>query len=194
MSNPAFIVEGVQERKIIQNLCPDIKGPIRLIPNGEKVPIKIIADRIYYNIKSFSERNYPILVIFDREDRIESTDSIINEISKNLELKKRNITENIIFGVPDKTLESWIIPFIDESGNFKPEPSSGFEGTKNWKNELKRRIRMDGNDYEHYSETGTGVDMFLKYVIPYELAKVSPSFKKFYVETKTRFPNCRWFN
>ena len=193
MSNPAFIVEGDQERKIVKKLCGNCRIP--KIGNGDDFPISKIAEIICSHIKSFNNRYYPIVVIFDREQRNESVDTIISNV-KNY-LKKEKVTDEVIIGIPDRSLESWIMPFINEEGSFVTEPVSNFDGYK-CKNELNSIIingnKKGKNNYRDYHETGSGVDMFLKHVVPEKLAKVSPSFEKFYVETKKYLPNCQWFN
>ena len=192
MSNPAFIVEGEQERKIVKKLCGNC--PIPKIGNGDDFQLSTIADKICDHIKSFGTRYYPIFVIFDREQRVESVDDIVSTIRDIL--NKNQVTDEVVIGIPDRSLESWIMPFIDEEGSFIPDPIKNCDGEK-WKNNLNSKIlrgnKKGKNEFRAYHETGSGVDMFIKYVKPEKLAEVSPSFKKFYVETKKRLPNCRWF-
>ena len=107
MVNPAFIVEGFQEKKIIQKLCAGciIK---RLEVNGKFVSLPKIATGIQRHINSFGNRHNPIIVIFDRESRIESSEVIIQNIRNILkQIHSADFVNNIIFGVPDRKFEAW---------------------------------------------------------------------------------------
>ena len=191
MGNPAFIVEGHQERRIIERLCYNYNGPIPTVTNGDEDELlEIIANEIVEHIISFDNRHYPIFVILDREKKSKSSDEIISEISKII--TDKGISDKIIFGVPDRDLESWILPFINDEGAFTKEAISGFEGEE-CKKQLKCKVnkgrKNNNHNFGRYRETGSGVEIFVKHVKPDELVKVSKSFKKFYDQAKE---DCPW--
>ena len=71
MPDPAFLIEGHMEKKILQSVCPGV--PIRRIEcNGEDVAMSVMAKFIETHIRLLNNRYYPIVIIFDREGR-EST-------------------------------------------------------------------------------------------------------------------------
>ena len=79
MTNPAFIVEGQQEKMIVQELCPS--QPVRLLGvNGKYVSYGKIASVIDSKLISFGNKYYPIIIIFDRENRTDSSDLIIKSV------------------------------------------------------------------------------------------------------------------
>ena len=185
MVRPAFIVEGFQEKKIVQKLCPGciIK---RLEVNGKYVSLAKVALGIQRHIDSLANRHYPIVVLFDREGRAESSEIIIKTVRE--ELKKfqtEDFVDKMIFGVPDRKFESWILPFIDKEGNFIESPSPNHEGNHSL-GELESRL-MKSNLI--YSKTQLGVSYFLK-VDPVKLCQVSDSFKFLFEGIKDL--SCRW--
>ena len=92
----------------------------------------------------------------------------------------------MIFGVPDRKIESWLLPFVNKNGNFNSSPVGEYEG-KNCYYLLKKRISSKDGQYK---KTKQGVSYFTQ-INPVELAKISPSFKYFYERAKL-IP-CRWF-
>jgi hypothetical protein len=86
MSNPAFLVEGVMEQRFIRYICPD--KAVRLIGcNGKKASMKTISTFIERHIKSLGNRHYPIVIILDREQRVEKCSELIDDLTKELEKK-----------------------------------------------------------------------------------------------------------
>ena len=185
MPNPAFIVEGHQEQMIIRELCPG--QPVqKLGVNGKYVSYEKIASVIDIKMTSIGNSYYPFVVLFDRENRNDSSDEIIESICNKLEkFRSRDFVASMIFGVPDRKIESWLLPFIDNYGNFTDSPIGEYEG-KNCLGELRNRFSGRVNKYK---KTEQGVSYFTQ-IKPRELAKVSPSFKKFY-DSVTEIP-CRW--
>ena len=190
MANPAFIVEGDQEQMIIQKLCPGrkvvtFKGVNGT--NGKKVSCRDIATIIRKNLEIFGNRHYPIFVIFDREGRGDSSESIIGNVITELKKEiKEDTIENIILGVPDRKIEAWILPFVDSNGEFVNIPTGNYEGDHC----LGKLEDCFKNSPNGYSKTDEGVTYFTK-INPKELARVSLSFKLFYEQAK-KIP-CRWF-
>ena len=191
MENPAFIVEGDQEQLIVKKLCPGrkvvkfkgVKGT-----NGKKVSCCEIANIIQRNLDIFGDRHYPIFVIFDREGRVESSESIICNVLT--ELKKENsedVMDNIVIGVPDRKIEAWILPFVDKNGEFVDVPLKNCEG-KHCLGKLKKLFK---NTPSGYSKTIEGVTYFTR-INPNELARISSSFRQFYEQASKKI-SCRWF-
>ena len=191
MNNPGFIVEGKQEKKILERICPN--QTIRKISNGHKTPLAVIAKDIFAELKSFNSYCYPVIVIFDRENkkRKNNIEEIVKEVRselKDLETQKtRGMTDGIIFGIPDLTLETWILPFVDEYGKFTTKPAQGYDGER-CLGKLENRLEKAGIQYD---KAGNGVKMFVDNVDPIELSTVSPSFKSFYDQIK---PHCKWYH
>ena len=185
MSNPAFIVEGHQEQLIIKMLCPG--QPVqRLGVNGKYVSYDKIASVIDNKITAIGSSYYPFVVLFDRENRSDSSDKIIQCVRNKLEnFRSRKFVANMIFGIPDRKIESWLLPFVDKMGNFSNSPSGRYEG-KNCLGELRNRFKGRKNKYK---KTTQGV-LYFTQINPKELAKISPSFKKFY-DSSLKIP-CRW--
>lgn len=187
MTKPAFIVEGFQEQKIVYELCPGCRA-LRLNTNGKLVKLEKIAEMIQDNLLSFGNRYHPIVVVFDRENRIESSQAIIDGVRKNLEkFQSRDFINNMIFGVPDRKLEAWLLPFIDKNGNFVNKPSDQHEGHP-CLGELENRMSetFEGG----YNKTGNGVSI-IKKIDPIKLSLVSASFRSFL--SKSNDLKCRWF-
>jgi len=68
MINPAFIVDGYTELKIVQNICPG--QPIKRTDlNGKSVTIVAMAKKIAWHIRLLGNRYYPIIILVDKEER-----------------------------------------------------------------------------------------------------------------------------
>lgn len=172
MPNPAFIVEGQMEQRFIQNACPG--APVRLLGcNGDSVSINAISTRIHFHLRFLANR-YPIIIIFDRERRETTSEEIVAQLEAML-LAGGVSVENIVIGVPDRTIENWILA---DHACFREElsiniPNACYEGEFG-KNSLKQRI---GREY-HYGETTTGVAL-LKRMQPWRALGNSPSLAAF---------------
>ena len=71
MINPAFIVDGLMEKRIIQKVCPG--KPVRLLNcNGKAVSYEAAAKRVASLVRLL-KNNYPIVIIFDREERSDTS-------------------------------------------------------------------------------------------------------------------------
>ena len=184
MAKPAFIVEGQQEQDIVQEICPGHRI-VRLGVNGNSVTLAKIAETINLRILSFNNLYHPIFVIFDREKRVESVEEIINKVCEELTKLPNFVEQELIFGIPDRKFEAWILPFIDEDGNVTEIPTDKFEGTE-CKSELTRRLAKKGINYK---KTRDGVNLFLK-INPNKLSLVSDSFGLFSDKAKGC---CRWY-
>jgi len=107
MINPAFIVDGFTEKLIIQQLCPG--RPIsRTDLNGKNVTLDAIAKKIASLIRLFNNRNYPIVVLIDKEERDKSVREIIDSLHSKLE--ENGIVDcDVRIGVADRMIENWIL-------------------------------------------------------------------------------------
>jgi len=153
MSNAAFLVDGHLEQKFIQRTC--FCRPVRRINcNGRNVAISVIAKRIATQCRLLGNRCHPIIVIIDREDRLETS----RELSSSLldYLRKEGIIDTFIIGVADRMIENWILADAEivnhHESNIKATPpySEGCNG----KNVLERCL-------DHYHETTIGVELLL---------------------------------
>ena len=185
MAKPAFIVEGQQEQNILRKICPDHKV-VRLGVNGNTVTFAKIANALDFHISTFGNRYHPIFVIFDREKRAESVQEIIDSVRDELEkLPNFKITQDLIFGIPDRKFEAWILPFVDTDGNLTENPTSEFEGTE-CKSELIKRLSKRGINYKKIRD---GVNIFPQ-INPNKLSRASNSFGLFSERAKK---HCKWY-
>jgi hypothetical protein len=182
MSRPAFFVDGIQEKKIIQNLCP--KSPVQITNiNGEDVRIEAIAKRLHSLIKLLGTRYYPIVILIDRECRAESAIDI--EINLHDELRRLGTIDELRIGVADRMIENWILADWENFATYTKIPIKGcpckFEGTQG-KGKIKKYFR-------DYHETTDGVQLFLC-CNPKMLCDKSPSFERFI--SKLQDIKCFW--
>lgn len=168
MSNPAFIVDGFTEFRIIQKLCP--RQPVRRTDlNGRDVTIKAMALKIASIIRLLGNRYYPIVILTDKEERnINFADM---STSLRTELISAGVTDqDLRIGVADRMLESWIIADwfnLTGQNENEPEATDGMHGTS-----IIKRIKGS------YDKVVDGVDLFCSC----DLAKIyakSPSFRHF---------------
>jgi|APSaa5957512535_1039671.scaffolds.fasta_scaffold54521_2 hypothetical protein len=172
MPDPAFIIEGHMEQKILQNICPG-KVIQRIGANGDHVSMKVMATHLAPQIRLFSNRYRPVIVLFDRERRDASCEQLRRELS--LELADLGIDQEITIGIADRTIENWILAdyeMLMDTYGFRPE-NGNLEGTFG-KSELKSRFAPDTT----YRETTTGVKIF-KECRPDRMYQQSLSFKYF---------------
>ena len=152
MNRAAFIVDGQQEQKIIQKLCPE--APVRRSNcNGDRVEIKTAAKKIATLIRVMDNKYYPFIIIFDREDRKRSSNDICKDLM--VAIRDENIDDELIIGVPDRNIESWILcdwDNVKRKGNLrdpkKPVVSEGRKG----KSIIYRHLPRNGR----YQETIEG--------------------------------------
>jgi len=185
MPDIAFIVEGQLEQRAVNRACPNHKV-VLLGANGDSVTIATICNRIETHYRLFSNRYYPIIVIFDREHRRETTEEIESALVK--ELTSRGIdSKQFIFFISDRKFECMFLAHIGEDGDYHksgcPQTTcvDGLDGVS----ELKSRLMQKGL---RYHKTTTGLELF-KLVRPTILASKSPSFKRFQSQI---LQYCRW--
>jgi hypothetical protein len=184
MHNPAFVVDGQMEQKIIQNICP--KQPVRLLNcNGKNVTYDAAAKHAATLIRLL-KKYFPIIIIFDRENRKETPDIVARNLLD--AINKHEIQKvEIIIGVPDCMVENWLLADISAINSYfeikKPIRQSSFEGTKG-KNKLRSLIGQN-----NYSETQDGPNIFSKCRIDI-VSKNSPRFYSFFQNTQKI--NCAW--
>jgi len=184
MSKPAFFVDGQTEQRALHKLCPG--QPIRIIGcNGKTVTMEAIAKRLATHIKLLNNRNYPIVVLIDREGRHESVIEIKEQLE--VEIAKFDLNLDILIGVCDRMIENWILAdrenFKKYIGSKKKLKEKTFEGLSG-KSMLKKY-------YSDYHETTDGVKL-LSSSDPQILYDSSPSFNLF-VNTIQEI-NCDWLN
>lgn len=175
MINPAFLVEGSLEKKFIENACPG--STVRsVIPNGIKVTLDAIAERIATHYRLLEKRHSPIVVVLDREGREMQWDEMKRQIL--IKLKGHGIT-SIEIGICDRKIENWIIADAELFPEISNEDVSVIEG--------KRAIKMKLGEYH---ETTIGVEL-LKKANPINIKHRSPSFSDFYDTISNRI-KCWW--
>jgi hypothetical protein len=172
--NPAFIVDGFTELNILQRICPN--QPIRRSINGKDVSLKRAAEQIVAIIRALNNRNYPIVILTDREKRNDDFLKVANDFKHEINeaLAKKGIAMDIRIGVADKMIENWILADAEALDNPLEIPSEtdGISG-KSWLRKIK----------PNYSETADGPDLFLK-ADALKMYNQSPSFKYFVEQLK----------
>lgn len=151
MSNPAFIVDGYTELKIIQQLCPG--RPIKRTDcNGKNVTINAIAKKIAWHIRILGNKYYPIVILVDKEDRNISFEDMVEQIRTELQ-NEGIVDQDLRIGVADRMIENWIIADweqINGSINNKPHNTDGSNGTS-----VLKKVKKS------YDKTTDGVDFFV---------------------------------
>lgn len=184
MINPAFIVDGKTEQRIIQKICPG--QPVRRLNcNGKDVSYDVAAKYAATHIRLL-KKYYPIIIVFDREKRHDTS----TEVAKKLldAIQKQGIQEvSIYIGVPDFMIENWMLADINSINSYYSlSPSSmqsSFEGT----NGTSKIRSLIGN--MKYYKAKDGPDIFSKCNIS-KIYRNSNSFKIFFEILKNI--NCNW--
>lgn len=187
MSQPAFIVDGQQEQKIVQHLCPG--APVRVLScNGDYVELQAAAKRIASLIRLMGNKYYPYVIIFDREKRKASAETI-RERLKEL-IMAEEIHDEIIIGIPDRMIENWILADWENITLQEKIKNTGvtvtFEGLSG-KAKMKKLLPRNSI----YHETVQGVSWFLKANVKV-IYKNSHSFCLFANALKKL--SCDWLN
>lgn len=172
MSNPAFIVDGFTEKNIIQSLCPGM--PVRRTDlNGKNVSLEAMSKRIASLIRLLNNRNYPIIILVDKEDRNIPNEFMCEELRRLITEQGVNDLE-LKIGVADRMIENWIIADWEKiSLNItKPEITDGLRGSS------KLRELLGS-----YGKTTDGVEMFLN-ATPQRIYQNSPSYRFFIDQLK----------
>ncbi len=168
MSNPAFIVDGYTELKIVQNICPG--RPVKRTDlNGNTVTFQAIAKKIASQIRLMSNRYYPIIILIDKEQRDVTFTEMANQI-RQLLIDEGLGDQDIRIGIADRMIENWIIADWEKlTGTLanKPLQTDGSNGTS-----VLKKI-LTG-----YDKTTDGVELFVgaRQSIIYDN---SPSYKDF---------------
>ena len=160
MPEPAFLVDGVMEQRIIGHICRG-KTVQRLNCNGTDTPLEVIVNRIEFHIRILNNRYSPIIVLIDREKRTKTCEEIAAEMS--CLLIARGYGNQFVLGVVDRCIENWILAdWSSVAEHFKeyciltaPE-GAHFEGMQG-KTELKKLLPRE----LLYNEPTWGKDMFL---------------------------------
>jgi hypothetical protein len=186
MSNPAFIVDGQMEKKIIQSLCPS--SPVRILNRNGKDVSYDVAGKYASSLIRLLKHNYPIIIVFDRENRSDPSATIATSLHDAIiGYGIQNV--DILIGVPDRMIENWLLADISSINMYYGlNPcicQINFEGT-NGKSKLRSII---GNST--YSETQDGPAMFSLCSVN-NLYSNSSSFKSFCNIIKTI--NCTWLS
>jgi Domain of unknown function (DUF4276) len=175
MNKPAYLVEGDLEQKFVQNTCPG--SPVKKINcNGERTSLEAIAKRVETLGRLLHKRHSPLIVVFDREGREESSENLEKTFLEVLAQEKIDVP--VIVGIPDKNLEAWILAdyemFLQSAKLGASTPISDFEG-RNGKSVIKQLL----GDGKSYVETIDGV-AWLKAARPDVMQKYSPSFNRLF--------------
>ncbi len=181
MSNPAFLVEGHLERIFIKGICPNSEVR-KAISNGDHVALAVIAKQVASQCRLLHGKYWPIIVIFDREEREATTDEIAIELL-NL-IREESVKDEIIIAVADRAIENWIIADFETVKNYYPEAINTWGDCPDGK-DGKAMIRKTVG---RYNETTDGVDLMKKCNAHKMCA--SPSFAKLFNELSSI--DCWW--
>jgi hypothetical protein len=178
-----FLVEGQMEQLIVQKLCRGAPA-VRIGLNGDHVPISSVVARLYPQCELLQKRCKKIIIIFDREKRTESSQKIETEVIDLLAEKKAR-TDNVHVVVADREFESWISPFIDESGNSHSNIVFNEAEGSCGKARISTAYKLSNRKY---TETIDGVALFCS-LPPQNIESVSPSFKRL---NNALIDHCYW--
>ena len=152
MPNIAFFVDGLTEQLFLDRICRGYT--IRRIGlNGNTVSLDAIVKRVSANIIELNNRNYPIIIIIDREKRAETWE----QIKDYLECRLRSLFQNleIMVFVCDIMIENWmlfdtenLIAYIEECSPPELDTINGRSGKK-----IMKALKKD------YHETTDGVSL-----------------------------------
>lgn len=175
MPSPAFIVDGFQERRALQKLCPGV--PIKILNcNGDDVQVQAIIDRVEALFKNLNNKFYPIYFVLDKEDRKMSAKEFEEQISQ--KLVKLGIRDQFIIGVADRMIENWI---LSDWKNVTKYLSINIDRPKRAADTLRGKsyIKKLFSDHgEKYEETIDGVELLIKST-PAIMKEHSDSFASF---------------
>ncbi|MGP1600891.1 MAG: DUF4276 family protein [Treponema sp.] len=172
------------EQLIINYFCPD--RPVRLLDcNGKDVTLAVAAKKAASLIR-LMKRNYPIVLIFDREKRVETSEQIAEKLHEEIQKCGINNVE-LIIGVPDKMMENWMLADINSVNSYFHTKAKQkiFEGTGG-KSQLKQIINP-----KNYSETQDGPELAKRCDIK-TVVENSKSFESFF--SKLTKLNCLLMN
>jgi Domain of unknown function (DUF4276) len=177
MPEPAFLVDGVMEQRIIGHICRG-KTVQRLNCNGTDTPLGVIVNRVEFHIRILNNRYSPIIVLIDREKRRKTCGEIADEISRLL--NGRGYSGQFLVSVVDRCIENWILAdwssvteHFQKYGIRTAPANVRFEG-KQGKAELKKLLPRE----LLYNEPTWGKDMFLS-CRPDRIYQNSASFRTF---------------
>ncbi|WP_421726423.1 hypothetical protein [Bauldia sp.] len=182
MPDPAFLVEGHMEQLALKRL--GCKVPIqRIEANGDSVEMSAMAVRVAALWKILGNKYYPVYVIFDRENRVETAEQLELELIRVLVDIHGCPEEQFVVCCCDRMIENWILADSElcesEFGGCE-EVCEGVHGKKKLKNLLGRKGM--------YSETTVGVKL-LTQANSATLVSRSPSFRRFAMRSHFR---CSW--
>ncbi|MDH6231016.1 hypothetical protein M2281_001588 [Mesorhizobium soli] len=110
----------------------------------------------------------------DREQRPQKAEDIEQEIHDNLVSRGVDCSK-IVISVPDRCIESWFAPFLDEKCSLQRSVANSIVEGQNAKSEVKKIFKNNGRKYV---EVIDGVNM-LKLIVPDDVVKVNKSFSRF---------------
>ncbi len=181
MTNPGFLVDGHMEKKFVQKVCPG--KVVRILGcNGKTVKMSAIAKRVATHCRLLKGKCYPIIIVIDRESRVQNCQEIRDELLQ--EIKSHNINDDIIIGVADRMIENWILAdFSTIKSSFKVKGQlqgcqDGCHGKKIISEHLEQK----------YHETTMGVQLLSKCRV--SAMKNSTSFNAFISQLKD--VKCPW--
>lgn len=181
MPRPAFFVDGFTEMRVLQRVCPSAVVR-RLNLNGESVKIGAIAKAINLQFQLLNNRCHPIVVMIDREQRVETCNAIIAEMQAAMEAIGLPVDQFHI-GVCDRMIENWITAdreLIVERFGREIVVNDGDHG--------KAAIRQLFARDSPYQETVHGVELLVS-ASAQRIAERSESFRNFIHD----FPlQCQW--
>lgn len=177
MKKLGFIVEGLMEKQIIQEVCEG--QPVRTFNNGRDVAPRALAKQAATLIKLMKHAN-PVIIVFDREKRPESCQELTESFLEAIE--EYNISrERVIVGVADRMIENWILACSAARQRYGITfETEGCHG----KHKLSEILNKSG---KHYHERTIGVELFLA-IDKYSAMRNSISFKLF---AEALAPHCR---
>lgn len=173
MTEPAFFVDGHMESRIIKKI--GCNYPVRRIDtNGRDVSVEAIAKKIELLYRTLNNKNYPIIIIVDRECREINCKVFRENIEKSMEDRGLDLTQFKIC-VCDRMIENWILADPEMLANkYERFKRKNYEGELG-KAVIKKLFRPENP----YNESTDGVNMFVE-ARASEMRKNSASFSVLY--------------
>ena len=174
MPEPAFLVDGVMEQRIIAQLCPN--KPVRRIEcNGRDVALEAIVERLDLHIQNLNNKYRPIIILIDQETRESSCEEIIAQLISLLERKGHH--SQCVVGVVDRCIENWILADWENVKRTKGIAGKSMRGnSEGVQGKVKLKQLLPGDILYH--EPTWGKEFFLS-CDPRTIYAKSASFRRF---------------
>jgi hypothetical protein len=103
--------------------------------NGKDVSLRAIAKKIYGLIEANGGKNYPVIIVLDKEERDIDFNVMASEVEKLIK-EIPGVSQEIIVAVADRMIENWVL--ADQETLFGKIAIEGETDGKNGSAEIKK--------------------------------------------------------